>query len=137
MLDSNVLQALIDTQHAFHTAALELFEREQRISSAMMICPVVYTEAHSFPMFQADLYLEFLADADISIDWQIPEQTWILAGLAQIEYHKRRRKSGVLEQRRLIADFVIGAHAIARDATLLSFDKGYRISFPTLELRSR
>ena len=134
MLDSNVLQALMNPQHSFHISALELFEREQKLSSAMTICPVVYTEAHSFSMFEAELYLDFLAEADISIDWQIPERTWTLAGLAQTEYHKRRRRAGISERRRLIADFVIGAHAVARDATLLSFDKGYRISFPTLEL---
>lgn len=79
----------------------------------MLLCPVVYTEAHSFPMFQADLYLEFLADADISIDWQIPERTWTLAGLAQVRHHERRRKAGVGGSRKLMADFVIGAHALA------------------------
>ena len=136
MLDSNVLQALTDVQHSFHAVALELFETYQQRSSEVLICPVVYTEAHSFPMFQADVYIEFFADAGIEIDWQIPELAWTLAGLAQAAHHERRRKSGVTEQRKLMADFVIGAHALARDAILLSFDTGYRALFPLLELRS-
>lgn len=79
----------------------------------MLLCPVVYAEAHSFPMFRADVYLEFFADAGIVIDWHIPELTWTLARLAQVRHHERRRKAGVGGSRKLMADFVIGAHALA------------------------
>lgn len=136
MLDSNVLQALTDVKHPFHATALRLFEAAQRESNEILLCPAVYAEAHSFPMFRADVYNAFFADAGIEIDWIIPERAWSLAGLAQAAHHERRRKAGVSAQRKLMADFVIGAHALARDATLLSFDTGYRALFPLLELRS-
>jgi hypothetical protein len=134
MLDSNILQALMQPGHAFHERALEAVVSAQASSSSILLCPVVHTEMHSLPKFDLGVLSAFIADAGFEVDWEIPRAAWSLAGEAQARYHQRRRKSGAPEPRRLMADFVIGGHALSRNAVLYSFDVGYATLFPTLEL---
>jgi predicted nucleic acid-binding protein len=45
----------------------------------------------------------------------------------------RRRKQKEAEPRRILADFVIGAHALVNGYRLLTLDAGiYQVSFPRL-----
>jgi predicted nucleic acid-binding protein len=135
MLDTNVLQALMQPDHAFHDKTLEAVVTAQTSSTTILLCPVAHAEMHSLPSFDVSLFSAFIEDAGFEIDWEIPRAAWTLAGEEQARYQQRRRSSGAPEPRRLMADFLIGAHALSRDAVLHRFDTGYKTIFPTLELR--
>lgn len=57
------------------------------------------------------------------------------AGRAFQAYALRRRSHGDSGPRRILADFVIGAHALDRDYDLLTMDdRLYRAAFPRLRI---
>jgi predicted nucleic acid-binding protein len=77
----------------------------------------------------------FLEENGIAIDWDLIEPVWRSAGRAFQAYAERRRKQRDHGTRRLLADFLIGAHAHVRGYRLLSLDEGlYRAVFPTLKI---
>jgi len=79
----------------------------------------------------------FFEETGIGIDWELPEQIWRLAGRAFQAYAERRRKQRDAGVRRILADFVIGAHASANGCRLLTLDdRLYRYSFPTLAIET-
>jgi predicted nucleic acid-binding protein len=133
-LDTNVLQAILQEGHPLQQRAFEVLstlDPRQRF----ILCPIVYAEAHGIPNFETTMFERFLQELGVTVDWHLPEEMWTWAGVAQVEYHTRRRKQGLREPKRLLADFLVGAHALARSASLLTFDPtGYRAAFPKLEL---
>jgi predicted nucleic acid-binding protein len=77
----------------------------------------------------------FFEDTGILVDWELDEAVWRMAGLAFKAYAARRRKHGDKGPRRILADFLIGAHAVRRKAPLLTLDdRLYRSVFPNLTL---
>jgi predicted nucleic acid-binding protein len=54
----------------------------------------------------------FFEETGIAIDWQLGETVWRFAGRALRAYAERRRKRD-MGTRRILADFLIGAHAVA------------------------
>jgi predicted nucleic acid-binding protein len=78
---------------------------------------------------------QFLSDADVVVDFELDEQVWLEAGRRYARYAKRRRRSGQEQPRRLLADFLIGAHALLTADRLITLDKGrYERDFPELKL---
>ena len=68
-----------------------------------------------------------------SMDWKLDEAVWRAAGLAFQAYAARRKRHGVSGPRRILADFVIGAHAVEKGHRLLTLDdRFYRTAFPRL-----
>jgi predicted nucleic acid-binding protein len=66
-------------------------------------------------------------------DWNLDEAIWRTAGRAFQLYVARRRKQRGSGQWRLLADFLIGAHAIQNGFRLLTTDhRLYRAAFPRL-----
>jgi predicted nucleic acid-binding protein len=61
---------------------------------------------------------------------------WESAALAFRAYAERRRtQAGDPGPRRILADFITGAHALHRASSLLTFDQRiYRAAFPTLNV---
>jgi hypothetical protein len=81
---------------------------------------------------------QLLAETDVSADFETGHEIWNEAGLRYCRYSARRRKSGAGAPRRLLADFVIGAHALLRADCLVTFDTaGYRHDFPELRITPR
>jgi hypothetical protein len=79
----------------------------------------------------------FFDETGIGVDWELPEQVWRLAGRAFQAYAERRRKQRDQGARRILADFVIGAHAAVNGCRLLTLDdRQYRSSFPTLAIET-
>ncbi len=69
----------------------------------------------------------------MGVEWEIEEQIWREAGNAFQGYLARRRKQRGTEPRRILADFLIGAHASMNGYRLLTLDAGlYRMAFPKL-----
>jgi predicted nucleic acid-binding protein len=134
-LDTNVLQALIQIPHIFNADAERLIIDARDANHRFMVCPIVYTEAFGILGFKKEIFDLFLTGLGAEIDWLMPIETWEIAGKAQINFLTRRRKLGLEGEKRVLPDFLIGAHALARGAALMTFDENrYRTSFPKLKL---
>ena len=80
---------------------------------------------------------EFLLDTSISVDWTLDERTWREAGRAYRGYVQRRRSGDGTLPRRILTDFLIGAHALVSQYALLTFDQRlYTAAFPKLTIVS-
>ena len=87
------------------------------------------------PGFTEASLTEFCSATGIVVEWQMTESVWREAGRSFQAYAKRRRRSGDHYPRRILADFLIGAHALVNGYPLLTMDKSiYRAGFPALKL---
>jgi predicted nucleic acid-binding protein len=94
----------------------------------------VFAELGANPNATADELDHFLQAMRIRTEWMMSESVWRAAAAKFDEYATRRRRSGGGEPRRLIADFVIGAHA-AEAGHLATRDREfYRAVFPEIVL---
>ena len=133
-LDTNVIVALWDAADALHPVARKALE-EVSGREALAICGVVYAELIGAPGRTEAFVDRFCEEAGIAVEWVLEERIWRRAGVAFQEYATRRRKQSGAEPRRLLADFLIGAHALENGYKLLTLDGGmYRKAFPGLRL---
>jgi predicted nucleic acid-binding protein len=133
-LDTNVIVALWDATHALHPVAREALEAASR-REALAICGVVYAELIGAPGRTEAFVDRFCEEAGITVEWEFRERIWRKAGVAFQGYATRRKKQRGAEPRRLLADFLIGAHALENGYKLLTLDGGmYRRAFPGLKL---
>jgi predicted nucleic acid-binding protein len=133
-IDTNVIVAFWDADDALHRTArraLEAaFERGSLVTSG-----VVYAELLAVPGRTEAFLDEFYAHTGIMTEWELAETVWREAGAAFQRYAARRRKQKGTQPRRILTDFVIGAHALVNDYKLLTLDAGiYQASFPRLSI---
>jgi len=77
----------------------------------------------------------FLEVTCVVIDIRLQERLWLEAGLRFARYARRRRESFGEGPRRLLADFLVGAHALVQADRLLTLDpKVFRQDFPELHI---
>lgn len=101
----------------------------------MVISTPVFTELLACPSRDEAFLDAFLNDTGITVDWDLNESVWRAAGRAFQAYASRRKRHGDSSLRRILADFVIGAHALDRDYELLTLDdRLYRAAFPRLKI---
>ena len=101
----------------------------------LVICGLVYAELLARPGLKAAFLDDFLRSTEIVVDYELPREILVLAAAAQGTYSLRRRISGAGEPRRMLTDFIIGAHATRRADRLITFNqKDFRTSFPNLVL---
>jgi hypothetical protein len=133
-LDTNVLSVLLrGTPQESKRANLAL----QKVSQTdLVIAPVVFAELTAIPGADEALIAAFLKATHVAVEWDISEAIWREAARAYRDYAGRRRsQKGDSGPRRILADFVIGAHALEREAGLLTYDKHlYQSAFPKLKL---
>jgi predicted nucleic acid-binding protein len=97
----------------------------------------VFTELVAGPGRTEKFVNGFFEDTGITIDWHLSEAIWRSAGKAFRGYAERRRKHRDTGARRILADFLIGAHAAAHEYRLLTLDvRIYRAAFPTLKIET-
>jgi predicted nucleic acid-binding protein len=136
-LDTNVIAYLVAGESAAATAASDILG-EARLSGALIICGVVYAELFAHPKLTPSTLNHFLLETGVDVDFDIDENIWRQAGLRYSKYGVHRRKARAGTPRRLLADFVIGAHALLRADRLITFDAaGFRSDFPELQLHPR
>ena len=100
-----------------------------------MICAPVYVELRAHPLVSAGFVDTFLSDTGIAIDFVLEEPVWRKAADAYVNYAVRRRRSGGAGPKRLLADFLIAAHARLRADRLFTLDPArYQRDFPDLRL---
>jgi len=101
----------------------------------LVIAAPVYAELLGFPSRSEDFLDYFFKESGIFVDWNLDEAIWRVAGRAFQGYAVRRRKHGEAGPRRILADFVIGAHALRNGFPLLTLDdRIYRAAFPRLAI---
>jgi predicted nucleic acid-binding protein len=133
-IDTNVVTALWNDDDALNVraqAALDaVFGRGRLVVSG-----VVYVELLAAPSRTEQFVDRFLEAAGIEVEWEINERLLRAAGLAFRGYADRRRRQTGAEPRRILADFLVGAHAMLNEYRLLTLDTGmYRAAFPRVEL---
>jgi predicted nucleic acid-binding protein len=133
-LDSNVLIALWDPGDALNSAARQALDAADD-RGRLTINGIVFAELLASPGRTEAFVDEFLISTGIAVEWTLSEAIWRTAGKAFQSYVKRRRRQKSGNPRRLMADFLIGAHAAEKEYRLLTLDAGiYRAAFPKLDL---
>jgi predicted nucleic acid-binding protein len=133
-IDTNVFVALWDVDPAAISAARTALETAFQRGNLTVAAPV-FAELIAAVGRSENFVDTFFADTGIVIDWDMDEAIWRSAGRAFQAYAERRRKHRGPGARRILADFLIGAHAAVHDYRLLTLDVHlYRAAFPTLKI---
>jgi predicted nucleic acid-binding protein len=132
-IDSNIFSSIWSWEPTAEEVAEQLGKAKQE--GALLIAPFVLAELHAHPKMTADSVRDFLENARVAVDLKIEERVWTIAGLRYARYAGRRRKATGEGPRRILADFLIGAHALVQADRLLTLDpKRYSQDFPELRL---
>lgn len=133
-IDTNVLVALWDRDDTLNLRARAALDAAQR-RGQLLVCAPVFSELIATRQRSEAFVDAFCHETGIFIDWVLEEAVWRAAGRAFQAYSLRPKKHSRLGPRRILADFLIGAHALKRDCALLTFDEGlYRAAFPRLSI---
>jgi predicted nucleic acid-binding protein len=132
-IDTNVISAIWSGEPSVGALLAQL--DQARAEGALQISPVVYAELHAYPGARAEFLHRFLEATGIVVDFRLDERVWSEAGERFARYAERRRQAIGSAPRRLLADFLIGAHALLGADRLLTLDpKVYAQDFPEIVL---
>jgi predicted nucleic acid-binding protein len=133
-IDTNVLVALWNEDDALNTMARSALDAAFERGGLVIAAPV-FAELLALPSRKEAFLDSFFRQTGISVDWDLHEAIWRAAGRAFQAYIARRRKQRELGSRRILADFLIGAHALQNRFGLLTLDdRLYRAAFPRLSI---
>jgi predicted nucleic acid-binding protein len=132
-LDTNIVVGVLEGEEALARRLAVLVDRLAE-QGDVLISPIVYAELLAAPSRSPALVEAFLSQTAVRVDWSLEKAIWQVAGLAYRTYVLRRHSEGApVTRRRILADFMIGAHAAGRQATLLTWDESiYHTYFPDL-----
>ncbi len=132
-IDANVISAIWSGEKSAEKATDQL--GEARMEGALVISPFVFAELLAYPGATEAYVRAFIDATGVVVDYKLEERVWIETGLRFARYSARRGKSAGVGPRRLLADFLIGAHALVQADRLLTLDQTvYRQDFPELRL---
>ena len=132
-IDANIFSSIWSNEPTAVKVVEQLGEAQQE--GALLISPFAFAELHAHPNVPDALIGDFLDETGVVIDYKLEERVWKEAGLRFARYAARRRKATGEGPRRMLADFLIGAHALVQAERLLTLDpKVYRQDFPELKL---
>jgi len=131
-IDSNVIVALWNEDETQNLTAKKALG-ESQLQGRLVICGAVYAELIATPARTEAFVDRFCEETGIAVEWELGERVWRAAGAAFQSYAGRRRKQKDAEPRRILADFLIGAHALVNGYKLLTLDgRTYQAAFPRL-----
>jgi predicted nucleic acid-binding protein len=132
-LDTNIISALWSKEPLASTIAKHL--GDAKADGGLVIGAPVYAELLASPKATESFVNGFLADTGVAVDFEFRQPVWLEAGRRFARYAKRRRCSTRETPRRLLADFIIGSHALIRADSLMTLDPArYKQDFPELKL---
>ena len=135
-IDTNVVVALWDKDPTLSLAAQTALQAAFNRGSLVVSAPV-FAELMAAPGRTESFVSSFLEGTGIAVEWDLGERVWRSAGRAFQDYAERRRKQRDRGSRRILADFLIGAHAQTRGYRLLTLDERlYQAAFPTLTIET-
>lgn len=134
-IDTNVLSALLTGTEA-HAGNAAITLKSAARKARLVISPPVFAELTAIRGVDQNFIEEFLNSIRVDVSWNMTEAAWCHAAEAYRAHALRRRQSGdPAGPRRILADFLIGAHAVDLNASLLTFDaQHYRSAFPELKI---
>lgn len=134
-VDTNVISALWSGERA--ATGMQNLLVEARRAGGLVICGPVYAELLAYPGATKAFVDGFLEATQIAAEFSLSRAVWEEAGAAFSAYAERRREGRAGQPKRLLADFVVGAHALLLADRLLTLDpKRYRTAYPELKLVS-
>lgn len=132
-VDTNVIVALWSREPTASRMAALL--RDARADGPLVVCAPVWAELHAAPGASDAFVARFLADTGVDLDLHLGETVWRRAAEAYAAYATRRRAADGGEPKRLLVDFLVGAHAEAHADRLLTLDaRRYRPAFADLRI---
>lgn len=133
-VDTNVLLPVIRGDAGSTDLLVPFLDRFIQ-SLGLVISGPVYAELAAAPGMHVEGLDRFLAAGAIAVDLDLARDIWLHAAAAYRSYAQRRQASGDSWPRRILADFVIGAHAELRADLLLTYNGGdFGRMFPNLEV---
>ena len=133
-VDTNVIVALWDRDPSLSSAAQSALDAALG-RGTLVVAATVFAELMAAPSCSKLFLDSFFRETGINIDWALDESVWRTAGRALQGYAARRRKQRDVGPRRILADFLIGAHAQEGGHSLLTLDDHlYRTAFPDLTM---
>jgi predicted nucleic acid-binding protein len=131
-IDTNVLVALWNEDDTLNTQARSALDAALGRGSLVIAAPV-FAEVLAAPSRNEAFLDSFCRETGITVDWNLDEAVWRAAGHAFRAYVGRRKTHRGAAPRRILADFLMGAHALQNGFRLLTLDEGlYRAAFPRL-----
>ena len=131
-IDTNILSALWSGE-PLASAVSEVLD-QAATDGGLVVSAVVYAELLAHPKAKLDFVDGFLSSTGISIDFDLGEPVWREASIRFSKYANRRRASRGGRAKRLLADFIVGAHALLSADRLLTLDRSrYSRDFPELQ----
>lgn len=132
-IDSNVFSAIWTGESTVPRLLALLAEARQE--GALLIAPFVFSELFAYPGMSENLIRGFLDATGVAVDVRLDPRVWSESGMRFARYAARRRQSFEEGPLRLLADFLIGAHALVQADRLLTLDpKVYERDFPEVRL---
>jgi predicted nucleic acid-binding protein len=133
-IDTNILVALWDKEEPLSPVVGPALDAALERGSLVVAAPV-YVELLAFPSRSESFLDKFFSDTRIFVDWNLNESVWRAAGRAFQAFAVRRRKHRDPGPRRILVDFLIGAHALQNGYSLLTLDERFfHAAFPHLSL---
>jgi hypothetical protein len=132
-IDTNVFSSIWSGEPTSRELAARL--GAARLEGALLISPAVFAELHAYPGATHIFVANFLKQTSVVVDFRLEEEVWIETGKRFARYAARRRESQGNGPRRLLADFLVGAHALVQADRLMTLDaKMYQQNFPEVRL---
>jgi predicted nucleic acid-binding protein len=131
-LDTNVVLSVLNTAEEHHersrAALIQYLYVDQQDG---WISPVVYAELRAGGKWS--VVNHWLERANVDVRWDMSEAVWTRAAEAYGQYVQLRRRGVV--PRRIVADFLIAAHAEEQGSAVLTYDDTvFRAVFPAVAL---
>src|SRR5215831_8735425 len=131
-VDTNVIVALWDRDPAVSNQAQKALDNASLRGSLVLSGPV-FAELMAAPGRTEGFLNKFCNETGMTVEFDLDEGIWRSAGRAFQAYTIRRRKQRDPGPRRILADFLIGAHAFERGYRLLTLDDHlYQAAFSSL-----
>ncbi len=120
-VDTNVLLPVIRGDVEVTNILVPFLDRYIQ-SLGLTISAPVYAELAAAPGMRVEALDQFLAVGQVAVEWNLSRNVWLRAAEAYRTYADRRQASGGGWPRRILADFIIGAHAERHADVLLTYN---------------